>query len=44
MADGAGTKAEKEARMSAKLAGIDPCLRENRGQGIAALALKRGRS
>ena len=42
IADGKGTKEEKQARMKAKLATLDPCLKQNRGQGIAALALKRG--
>lgn len=42
IADGKGTEPEKKAKMRAKLATLDTCLKQNRGQGIAALALKRG--
>jgi len=42
IADGKGTEPEKKARMRAKLSSLDPCLKQHRGQGIAALALKRG--
>lgn len=44
IADGAGAEADKKARIGAKLASLDTCMKECRGQGIAALALKRGRS
>ena len=44
IADGAGAEADKKKRMGAKLATLDTCMKQNRGQGIAALALKRGRS
>ena len=43
IADGKGTEPEKKARMRAKLDTLDTCLKERRGQGIAALALKRGK-
>jgi hypothetical protein len=43
IADGAAAKDEKERLMKAKLATLEPCLRQHRGQGIAELALKRGR-
>lgn len=42
IADGKGTEPEKKARMRAKLDTLDTCLKQHRGQGIAALALKRG--
>jgi hypothetical protein len=42
IADGKGTEPEKKARMRAKLDTLDTCLKQQRGQGIAALALKRG--
>ena len=42
IADGAGTETEKTQRMSAKLEGQNQCLKEHRGNGIAALALARG--
>lgn len=44
IADGTGTEADKKARMRAKLDTLDTCLKQQRGQGIAALALKRGKS
>lgn len=44
IADGKGTEADKKARMRAKLDTLDTCLKQQRGQGIAALALKRGKS
>lgn len=43
IADGSAAKDEKERLMKAKLATLEPCLRQHRGQGIAELALKRGR-
>lgn len=42
IADGAGAEADKKKRMAAKLATLEGCMKLNRGQGIAALALKRG--
>lgn len=42
IADGAGTKEEKKQRMGVKLSQQNLCLREHRGNGIAALALARG--
>ena len=42
IADGKATEADKKARISAKLGGQATCLKQHRGQGIAALALKRG--
>lgn len=44
IADGQGTEADKKARMRAKLDTLDTCLKQQRGQGIAALALKRGKT
>ena len=38
----AGIKHAEE--MQAKLASLQPCMRQHRGQGIAELALKRGRA
>ena len=43
IADGAGTKDDKQRKISARLATLQPCMRAHRGQGIAELALKRGR-
>jgi hypothetical protein len=43
IADGPGTADEKKQKIGAKLATLQPCLRAHRGQGIAELALKRGR-
>ena len=43
IADGKGTEPEKKAKMRAKLDTLDTCMKERRGQGIAALALKRGK-
>ena len=43
IADGKGTEPEKKAKMRAKLDTLDICMKERRGQGIAALALKRGK-
>ena len=43
IADGAGTKEDKQRKISAKLAALQPCMKAHRGQGIAELALKRGR-
>ena len=42
IADGKGSEADKKARIRAKLDGQATCLKQHRGQGIAALALKRG--
>ncbi len=42
IADGKGTAEEKKTKMRAKLAGLQTCMTKHRGQGIAALALKRG--
>jgi hypothetical protein len=42
IADGKGTEDEKKAKMRAKLDGLQTCMKQYRGQGIAALALKRG--
>lgn len=42
IADGDGTQDEKKQRMGAKLSEQSLCLREHRGNGIAALALARG--
>lgn len=44
IADGAGAKADKQRKISAKLATLQPCMKQHRGQGIAELALKRGRA
>ncbi|MXO75382.1 hypothetical protein GRI40_09170 [Altererythrobacter aerius] len=44
LADGPGSEADKKAKMGTILAGQSTCLKERRGQGIAALALKRGAS
>jgi hypothetical protein len=44
IADGATSVEDKKRRMQAKLASLQPCMREHRGQGIAELALKRGRA
>lgn len=43
IADGAGTPEEKRRKIGARLAALQPCLRAHRGQGIAELALRRGR-
>ena len=43
IADGSAAIEEKKRQMSAKLATLEPCMRQHRGQGIAELALKRGR-
>lgn len=42
IADGKGPEDAKKARMRARLKALQPCLKAHRGQGIAALALKRG--
>lgn len=42
IADGKGTEADKQTKIRAKLATLQPCLSQHRGQGIATLALKRG--
>lgn len=44
IADGKAAEADKKRLMAARLAGLDTCMKQNRGQGIAALALKRGKS
>ena len=44
IADGAGTKADKQRQISAKLAALQPCMKAHRGQGIAELAVKRARA
>jgi hypothetical protein len=44
IADGKGTEADKQRRIGARLAGQERCLKEHRGEGIAALALARGRT
>jgi hypothetical protein len=43
IADGTAPEADKKARIGAKLATLDTCMKQHRGQGIAELALKRGR-
>lgn len=43
IADGSEPEGVKETRMRARLAELQPCLKRQRGQGIAALALKRGK-
>lgn len=43
IADGAGTPADKQRKIGEKLAALQPCMKQHRGQGIAELALKRGR-
>lgn len=42
IADGKGDEADKKRRMAETLEGQGLCLREHRGNGIAALALARG--
>ncbi len=42
IADAKADEADKKARMRAKLATLEPCMKQYRGQGIALLALKRG--
>ena len=44
IADGQAAEADKKRLMTAKLAGLDTCMKQHRGQGIAELALKRGTS
>ena len=44
IADGKATVDEKKRQIAAKLAALQPCMRQHRGQGIAELALKRGRA
>ena len=44
IADGKASVDEKKREMQAKLASLQPCMRQHRGQGIAELALKRGRA
>ena len=44
IADSKATEAEKKAKMRSRLAGLQTCMKQHRGQGIAALALKRGGS
>ena len=43
IADGKATVEEKKRQIGAKLAALQPCMKAHRGQGIAELALKRGR-
>jgi hypothetical protein len=43
IADGKETVDEKKRLMTAKLATLEPCMRQHRGQGIAELAIRRGR-
>jgi hypothetical protein len=43
IADGPAALDEKERQMKSKLATLEPCMRQHRGQGIAELALRRGR-
>ena len=44
IADGKATVDQKKRQIAAKLATLQPCMRQHRGQGIAELALKRGRA
>lgn len=41
IADGKGTVDEKKRKIGAKLATLDTCMKQHRGEGIAALALAR---
>ncbi|ANY19063.1 hypothetical protein A6F68_00528 [Tsuneonella dongtanensis] len=43
IADGKGTEDDKKLRMRAKLDSLQTCMTRHRGQGIAELALKRGK-
>ncbi len=43
IADGKATVEEKKRQIAVKLAALQPCMKAHRGQGIAELALKRGR-
>jgi hypothetical protein len=43
IADGPAPEADKKRQMEAKLAALKPCLTQRRGQGIAEIALRRGR-
>lgn len=42
IADSKASAADKKRRIGAKLKALDPCLHEQRGNGIAALAVERG--
>lgn len=44
IADGPAAEADKKRQIQTKLATLQPCLKAHRGQGIAELALKRGRA
>ncbi len=44
IADGLAATDEKKRLIAAKLATLQPCMKQHRGQGIAELALKRGRA
>lgn len=41
--DGSAAVEEKKRQMAAKLATLEPCMKARRGQGIAEIALRRGR-
>jgi hypothetical protein len=43
IADSKASVEDKKRQMAAKLASLRPCMKAHRGQGIAELALKRGR-
>jgi hypothetical protein len=43
IADSKGNEDDKKIRMRAKLDSLRPCMTQHRGQGIAQLALKRGK-
>jgi len=43
IADGKAAEADKKKAMAAKLATLQPCMKARRGQGIAEIALRRGR-
>lgn len=43
IADAKATDEQKKIRMRAKLDSLQPCMSRHRGQGIAELALKRGK-
>ncbi|GGE04342.1 hypothetical protein GCM10011515_24940 [Tsuneonella deserti] len=43
IADSKATVDEKKRQISAKLATLQPCMKQHRGQGIAELAIRRGR-
>jgi hypothetical protein len=44
IADGTDTADVKKKKMGAKLAGLNPCLSQKRGLGIARLAIERARA